>query len=249
MSTQHRIEELEAKLEEMSKKLKKAKDEAKIAFEIQDKFIKDSIHEVHTPLSIIITNKDLIKMQYGDIKFLNSIEAACKVIQNSYEDMAYHANMDKRDMSAKQIDLVAFLRGRKDYFDSIATANEVTLKFSSQIDKVFVNLPEVKLQRLVDNNMANAIKYAKVGTEVSINLYAKNSALALEFINFGRVIVDKKSVFKRYHREDEVRGGFGIGLSLVYEICKSEKIGVKLVSSAKTGTIFTYSFKNFNLQQ
>jgi signal transduction histidine kinase len=187
-------------------------------------------------------------MKYGDIKFLNSIEAACKVIQNSYADMSYHAHMDNRDMSSAKIDLVEFLRGRKEYFESIAMANEVELEFNTELIGAIINIPEIKLQRLVDNNIANAIKYAKVGTTVNINLRAKETQLILEFVNFGRVIVDKKAIFKRYHREDEVTCGFGIGLNLVYEICKNEKIGVKLTSSAKSGTIFTYSFKSFVLQ-
>ena len=249
IDAQERIKELEAKVEDLTKKLKKAKEESKIAFDIQDKFIKNSVHEIHTPLSIIITNKDLIKMKYGDIKFLNSIEAACKVIQNSYEDMAYHANMDKRDMSSKTIDLIEFLKGRCEYFDSIALANEVSLELKTDFQAIFVKIPEPKLQRLVDNNIANAIKYAKIATEVLVSVEVKDKQLLLEFTNFGRVISDKKAIFKRYHREDEMKSGFGIGLSLVYDICKNERIGVKLTSTAKSGTIFAYSFKSFELQR
>jgi len=244
---QDELQKLQTQLAETQKELEEARNEIKKITELQDKFIKDAIHEIHTPLSIIITNKDLIRMNYGDIKFLNSIEAACKVIQNSYEDMAYHAQMDNRDMHSTNIDLAGFVDSRCEYFDSIAKANEINIVFKSNLACIFIKIAEPKLQRLVDNNISNAIKYAKAGSTVTISVKIVENELLLEFTNIGRVIHDKEAVFKRFHREDNVRGGYGIGLSLVYEICESEKIGIKLTSSAKTGTTFCYIFKNFKI--
>lgn len=248
MNQSDQIKLLEQKLLNTQNELSTLKEEMRLTIEMQDKFIKDAIHEIHTPLSIIITNKDLIKLSYGNIKFLDSIEAACKVIQNSYEDMAYHAQMGKTDLKNMSIDLVNFVKNRCDYFESIAKANEISLSFSSSIEAFTYNIAETKLQRLVDNNISNAIKYANAGTTVTISILKNREVLELRFINLGRVIKDKKAVFKRFHREDSIKGGYGIGLNLVYEICQDEKIGVKLISSVKTGTIFCYSFKNGKMQ-
>lgn len=249
MSESDKIKALQSELEATKAELEKAKEGLALTVELQNKFIKDAIHEIHTPLSIIITNKDLIRLKYGDIKFLGSIEAACKVIQNSYEDLSYHVQMDKVDMKTTQMDLVDFVRWRCDYFESIAVANELKLQFLSSVDKFMYDIAEIKLQRLVDNNISNAIKYADVGTVIDVTMDLSADVLELKFSNLGRVIKDKKAVFNRFHREDDVKGGYGIGLNLVYDICKSQNIGINLISSAKTGTIFCYSFKSQNLQQ
>ena len=248
MSDLEKILAIKSELEATRTKLPKSEKEVVTTIELQNKFIKDAIHEIHTPLSIIITNKDLIRMKYGDIKFLDSIEAACKVIQNSYEDLSYHVQLDKVDMKTSQMDLVDFVRWRCEYFDSIAVANELKLHFSSSVDSFMYDIAEIKLQRLVDNNISNAIKYANVGTIIDVNIELSDDTLELRFSNLGRVIKDKKAIFNRFHREDNVKGGYGIGLNLVYDICKSQNIGINLISSAKTGTIFCYSFKNQKLQ-
>jgi len=231
-------------LERSRKNLEKAKAKAQEMVAIQDKFIKDAIHEVHTPLSVIITNKDLIKLTYGNIKFLDSIEAACRVLQNSYEDMVYYAKLDKHTLKCSDVDLVKFVEQRAVYFETIAQANEINLECNTELESFTVRMSQTKLQRLIDNNISNAIKYADPNSTVSISLKKSEHGATLEFLSFGRVIADKSAVFKRFHREDGVKGGYGIGLSLVKEICKSEGITIKVESSKQNGTLFSYTFKN-----
>jgi two-component system, sensor histidine kinase and response regulator len=225
-------------------RLERAKAKAQEMVAIQDKFIKDAIHEVYTPLSVIITNIDLIKMTHGDIKFLSSIEAACRVLQNSYEDMVYYAKLDKHTLKCSDIDLVEFLGQRINYFETIARANEIKLELKLEPKSFMIHISQTKLQRLIDNNISNAIKYANANSTVTIMLNNSATGVCLEFLSFGRVIADKNAVFKRFHREDGVKGGYGIGLSLVREICKNEGILYKVESSKQNGTLFCYTFRN-----
>jgi two-component system, sensor histidine kinase and response regulator len=225
-------------------KLERAKVKAQEMVAIQDKFIKDAIHEVYTPLSVIITNIDLIKMTHGNIKFLSSIEAACRVLQNSYEDMVYYAKLDKHTLKCSDIDLVEFLNQRVVYFETIALANEIKIECKMEVESFSVHISQTKLQRLIDNNISNAIKYANANSTVTISLKNCAGGVSLEFLSFGRVIADKNAVFKRFHREDGIKGGYGIGLSLVREICKNEGISYKVESSKQNGTLFCYTFKN-----
>ena len=55
----------------------------------QDQFLKNAIHEIHTPLAVIITNIDLLRLKEINNIHLDSIEAGARIIQNSYEDMTY----------------------------------------------------------------------------------------------------------------------------------------------------------------
>lgn len=58
----------------------------------------------------------------------------------------------------------------------------------------------------------------------------------------GIGIEDTKQIFERYHREDTIQGGFGIGLSIVKHICDKYGIIINVVSLPNKGSTFTYTF-------
>ncbi len=233
----------EQKLKKSKQELQKAKAKAVAIAATQDDFIRDAIHELHTPLSVIITNADLVKIEHGENIHLSSIEAACKVLQTSYEDMAFMMQKDKYVQNEQNINLANFVTTRVVYFDSIAIANG--LKLTLDIDKNAIDcnflISVSKLQRLIDNNLSNAVKYSKRGKTIRVSLKMNGDKALLEFHNYGIPITDKKRIFKRYHRENEARGGYGIGLSLVSEICKEYGITIKVLSSVKRGNSFIYA--------
>lgn len=235
----------EARLAKSRKELQKAKQTAIKLLAAQDDFIKDAIHELHTPLSIIVTNADLIAMSCGELKELASIQAACKVLQTSYEDMAYMMKKDSDKYSNTPINVGCFVEERVAYFKSVADANLVDLQCEIKAKDIIFKMSDVKLQRLIDNNISNAIKYSKRLGKIKVKLYIKNHLPILEFHNFGPIISDKKKIFKRYYREANTKGGYGIGLKLVSDICREYHIGIQVLSSISNGNFFRYSFPKF----
>jgi signal transduction histidine kinase len=235
----------EKRLKESKLELQKTKERALQLLYSQDDFIKDAIHELHTPLSIIVTNADLIAMSHGNLKELAPIQAACKVLQTSYEDMAYMMKKDSQIFHNSEINLADFIRERVFYFKSIADANSVSLVCDIEYDDIIVEMADVKLQRLIDNNLSNAIKYSKRSREIKISLYLEHGHPAVEFHNFGPVINDKKGIFKRYYREENGKGGYGIGLKLVCDICKEYRVNINVSSSESRGNSFRYTFTKF----
>lgn len=235
----------ERKLAKSRLELQKAKERAMELLAAQDDFIKDAIHELHTPLSIIVTNADLIAMSHGELKELAPIQAACKVLQTSYEDMAYMMKKDSENYKDDAINLTDFLRERIMYFRSIADANLVELGSCIDVNDIIIRMPEAKLQRLIDNNISNAIKYSKRHKKITVKASLKDSLLTLEFHNFGPVITDKKKIFKRYYREESTKGGYGIGLKLVSDICREYAIEIQVLSSISRGNFFRYTFSRF----
>jgi len=94
----------------------------------------------------------------------------------------------------------------------------------------------------VDNNLSNAIKYANRGTDVRIRLAEENEEIVLEFLTLSPKIEDTQGIFKAYQRENDVRGGFGLGLEIVYTICQKENVKIS-VSSSDAMTLFSYRFR------
>jgi signal transduction histidine kinase len=50
-------------------------------------------------------------------------------------------------------------------------------------------------------------------------------------------------IFERYYREELSKGGFGLGLNIVRNICKEEGIEVSIVSKIGEGSEFLYILK------
>ena len=66
--------------------------------------------------------------------------------------------------------------------------------------------------------------------------------IRLVFKDEGVGIKDTSTVFKRYYRGDNITGGFGIGLSIVKNICDKNGIKIELDSKENQGSTFTYIF-------
>lgn len=82
----HMLEDLNKNLEyKVNEKTK----ELLNLIESQKKFIKNSVHEINTPLSIIQTNIDLLKMKIPNNKYITNIESGSKIIQYIYDDLSY----------------------------------------------------------------------------------------------------------------------------------------------------------------
>lgn len=206
----------------------------------QDNFIKKSIHEVNTPLSIILTNIDLLKMQgIGNRNFIN-IESASKLIHNLFNDLSYLVKKDRIQYTKTHIDISQFLKERIAFFGELTNVNELHIVANIE-DRLYVFINEIKLQRVIDNNLSNIIKYSYPQTAVYITLTKQHGKVVLQFKNSSDTIKDVDRVFHEYYREDDVKGGYGIGLSIVKEICDENGIIIDLQSQNGI-TEFSYSF-------
>jgi hypothetical protein len=206
-----------------------------------DNFIKDSIHEINTPLSIININIDLYNRKFESNKYLKRMKAATKVLSNIYNDMDYLIKYDKLDFEDESIDMALFIQERIDYFSEVALMKNITL-VSSLEDKISLNMNSKQFQRVVDNNISNAIKYSHEQSTVEINLFTQNATPILRFKDYGIGIENINKIFQRYYREANQIGGFGIGLDIVKTIIDKYNIILSIDSTFKKGSTFSYKF-------
>ncbi|WP_418184945.1 sensor histidine kinase [Aliarcobacter vitoriensis] len=197
----------------------------------KDKFIAHSIHEIRTPLSIISINTQLREKLFGSDKFTNKIEGAIRTLENSYEDMTFLHTKDKIEYEIIDINLKRALENRVKYFDTIAHTQNRIIKLDIQ-NNYFLKMGKIELNRLVDNNISNAIKYSYIGS--TINIILKDNIL--EFHSNGQKIHNPKGIFKRYKREDKNTGGHGLGLAIVSDICKKYNFKIEVESQDSINT-------------
>lgn len=207
-----------------------------------DHFIKDSIHEINTPLSIINLNIDLFTRKQGSNKYMQRIKASAKVLSNIYNDMDYLIKYERLDFEKERIDMSQFLHERVEYFFEVASMKGIMLIHDIE-EGIFLEMNAKQFGRVVDNNLSNAIKYSyEQGTiEVSLHLL-EDKRCVLSFKDSGIGIEDVDKIFSRYYRENRQTGGFGIGLNIVSSIIKKSNIEIKVDSAPKKGATFTYIF-------
>jgi len=242
LELEKRVESKTRDLSEQNRLLEKEKEFNESLVKAQDSFIKHSIHEINTPLAVIMMHIDLHKMKFGEDKYMSKIEAASKMIATIYDDLSYMVKKNRFLYEKEWLDFSAFLEGRIAFFEDIARGNQH--KIVTEIEKgIKIHFSDIELQRIVDNNLSNAIKYANKNTEIHVSLKKMKKRTVLEFLTNSKQITDTDKIFEPFHQEEAIQGGFGLGLEIVHSICQKENVQVEVSSDASV-TIFRYTFIN-----
>jgi hypothetical protein len=237
----HLIQQSTADLEKQAKKLADEKQYSQTLLANQKLFMRHAIHETMTPLSVIMSNIELYEMENEKNIYLSNIEAGMKNVFTIYDDLSYLVKKDQLKYPKHTIELIDFLRSRIEFFTQVALQSHLSFNLKSAIDELFIHFNETKLQRLIDNNLTNAIKYTQENEPINISLTCKNNNYCLSIQSKSIHILYPQKVFEAYYREAHGKDGFGLGLNLVKQICDEEKIDVEL-SSDKNFTRFSYYF-------
>ncbi len=206
-----------------------------------DSFIKDSMHEINTPLSIINVNVDMFAQKFGENKYLTRIKAASKTLATIYNDMDYLIKQDRFGFQKESIDMSRFIKERVDYFRDVASLRQIVLHEAIEEDITLYFNP-TQLQRIVDNTISNAIKYSYEKGSVHISLSLSDGSICFTVKDFGIGIENPQKIFERYYRENLNKGGFGIGLNIVKRIVDEHGIGLEITSRPGEGSRFSYRF-------
>ena len=119
-----RVEEKTENIRIQNRLLEKEKEFSETLVKAQDNFIKHSIHEINTPLAVIMMHIDMHKIKFGEDKYLSKIEAASKMIANIYDDLSYMVKKDRFVYEKEWISFSLFLEGRIAFFEEIAKGNK-----------------------------------------------------------------------------------------------------------------------------
>ncbi|MDC0933626.1 HAMP domain-containing sensor histidine kinase [Arcobacteraceae bacterium] len=209
----------------------------KDALHLLDTFIKDTTHELNTPVSTIMTNIELIDKESIEDKYLlktiNRIDIGAKTISNIYDDLTYIILNNKIVSLNEEIDLKSTIEQRVEYFETLATIKKISIQTQLK-NNVKLTIDKKKISKLIDNILSNAIKYNKVNGIITITL--DTNTLSIEDTGRGIKKEDIDAMFDRYARFDKSVGGFGIGLNIVKMICNEYNLTINIESTLNKGT-------------
>ena len=206
--------------------------------EVLDQFIKDTTHELNTPLSAILANietMDQTELSPPNTKRLRRINIAARTVSTLYEDLKFATLEQKKATEDIPLDMRELVESRLEYFAILMESKKLTLQ--SDLAPSTLTADRRLIERVIDNLISNAVKYNRRGGTIRVTLTSTHLMVADSGI--GIAPGDLPHIFDRYTRFNESEGGFGIGLSIVRRICDHYGITIELDSVLGEGTTIT----------
>jgi len=200
-----------------------------------DRFIKDTTHELNTPLSAILANIEMMDTEVMTEKNrtkLNRINIAAKTVSTLYKDLTYLTLEQEKENENEHIDVKALIENRAEYFTILAQSKKLSYTFDLAPAMIFMD--KRKFTRVLDNLISNAIKYNKRNGVVGFEL--RQGELVIWDTGIGIKESKIPLIFDRYIRFNKSEGGFGVGLSIVRKIIDEYEMHIEVLSKIDKGT-------------
>ena len=197
-----------------------------------DRFTKDLIHDLNTPVSSILINTNMLKKDASPNmqKKINRIENSAQNISSLYANL--EVLLEEKNMKRVEFDLSSVITSSIDTYKSMYTS--IDFIYKEQNIKIISN--ENAVNRIIDNIISNACKYSKENAKIEIS-YISNT---LTIKDNGKGIKYPKKIFERAYKEDD--NGHGIGMHIVYRLCSQLQIDIQIDSKQNEGTTVNLTF-------
>jgi signal transduction histidine kinase len=236
---------LEKEIDKRTKELQIAKEKAEQSSQFKADFLADMTHQIRTPLTNLMMNTEMIKNEYKNDDyleiFIDQIDASTNMISNSYEDLMYLTSYDTIDYKSIEVSISDIMKQRVKFFNTLSKIYNKPMNINID-DNIIININPTELERVIDNNLSNAIKYAISNKEINIILSKEKNSIKMVFKSYGKPIENTTKVFEKSYRENNAKRGLGLGLNIVKNICEKYKIDYNLYYENEQN-IFQYNIK------
>lgn len=217
------------------------------AWQQQQQFVSDASHELKTPLTVIISNAELLQNTDYDEEehqhFTQNILSSSRQMRCLAEGLLDLARADNGQIRTnfEEISLSKIVSDSILPFEPVFFENGMILENTVEPD-ILLQGSSQHLRQLTDILLDNARKYSSHGVvELQLRRTGKNQCL-LTVSNPGTPIPrdELKKIFQRFYRSDTARtntGSFGLGLSIAQRIVQ-EHGGEIWAESNETGNCF-----------
>lgn len=233
---------------ELTQVLNDMLDRIEAAYNTQKQFVSDASHELRTPIAVIQGYADMLS-RWGKKdpevmdEAISAIRSEAEGMKELVEQLLYIARHDNRTAPYEKI-----------YFDASELVDE-TYRDTRLIDKrhvirygdmhraiVFGDRAALKqaLRVFVDN----AVKYTPEGGTITLSCRKEEGFCRITVADTGMGVAEKEltSIFERFYRADQARGGevcgHGLGLSIARIIVRAHGGKIEVQSRQGVGSRF-----------
>ncbi len=223
------------------------------AWRQQRQFLSDASHELKTPLTVILSNAELLEsaqLPERPARWTDNIRSEAGRMKSLVEEMLTLARADHMVRTAvlEEVSLSDLAADCTLSFEPVAFEAGKPLQ-EDLAEGVTVMGDREKLRQVIAILLDNAVKYGAAGGAITLTLQKTDRQARLTVANPGEPIPPQqlRRLFERFYRADASRGeqsGFGLGLPIAATIAAEHKGTLKAESdAASTRFILTLPLK------
>ncbi len=214
------------------------------------RYFANTAHEIRTSLTLIKgpveeIDKETDLSQKGKY-FLNLAKEQMSHLLKVTNQLLDFQKFDKGkgQLHLKVVNIVDLIEQRKIMFDSYAQKQGVVLEYEYDVADCFSAVDVGMMEKVLDNLIANAIKYSKKDGKVSLRFGCNTRNWVFEIEDKGIGISQKgqRKLFKEFYRSENAVNseivGSGIGLLMVKNYVEKHGGTISFESKQDIGSVF-----------
>jgi CheY-like chemotaxis protein len=235
----------------MLEREKSLRAEAEKANRLKDEFLATVSHELRTPLTAILGWAHMLEV--NDLEQKTALHAVAVIKRNALQQKQIVEDIldvsrvitGKLRLESELVELTPVVQAALDTIAPAAEAKGLKLRFSLD-PKAAVTGDASRLQQVVWNLLANAVKFTPAGGEVRASVERLLTHVRIEVSDTGQGILPEflPYAFDRFRQADmgttRQHGGLGLGLSIVRHLVEAHGGNVHAYSAGEgQGATFT----------
>ena len=244
-SLERRVAERTAELTEVNGKLAVAKAKADEASLDKTRFLAAASHDLLQPLNAArLYAASLVERAAlpGEAQLARNIDASLSSVEEILSTLIDLSRMDSGHLEPEftNVPLAGLFQQMKVEFEPLAASRGLELRIKAT--SAWVRADRRLLRRLLQNLIANALKYTRKG-RVVVGVRHRGGSIGIEVVDTGPGIEPSKhelifKEFQRLHENSRSMPGAGLGLSIVQRIGRVMGAQIGLRSVPERGTAF-----------
>ena len=204
----------------------------------QRQFVADASHELKTPLTVILTNAELMQTE-PDPQYARSVLTMATRMRALVESLLELARVDNGAVRAafEDTDLSTLVEEELLPFEPVYFERGLELDCAVEPDLHVLGSPR-HLRQVLSILLDNAMNHSPEGSAVRVRLRQQGGCAMLTVTNPGDLSKeDCRNIFLRFYRVDAARsgGGYGLGLPIAQGIIRDH--GGKIWAESRDDTV------------
>ena len=215
----------------------------------------DIAHELNTPIHIIRGYLEGIsdKIYQPDDEMIELLLEETSLLSRLVEDLRLLSLADagKLPTHPEIVNLKEVFEDIRVSFQGQASEQNITFTASAASD-ILIEADPSHVYRIINNLVSNALSNTPSEGKIMLTAGTRGEFVVLNVTDTGNGMepADLEQIFDRFWRKDKSRqrkdgGGYGLGLSIVQQLVKSNNGAITVESTLGVGTTFTLTFARF----
>lgn len=215
---------------------------------LKSDFIHTVSHDLRSPLTAILGYTELIErtgpLNQNQQDFLHRLQGSVQHITSLVNDLLDLGRLEAGfDTRREAVQLEGVLKYALDMFDTQVKNKRIKLTTDIAANMLPLRANPIRIRRMLDNLIGNAIKYTPDGGSVVITMSMQDHQIILKVEDTGPGIPaeEQNNIFEKFYRATNAPGGVegsGLGLAIVKSIVTSHQGRVWVESIVGKGSSF-----------